>query len=64
MTGNVVAAVLLWGNYRVGRRADLARPGVLEISYVGAALLLAALQWACRTLTLAVPNWTVTQIFP
>ncbi len=64
MTGNIVLAVLLWGAYRVTEASRPVRSRVPQLSYVCAAILLAALQWACRAVTLSIPRWTITQIYP
>lgn len=63
-TVNLVLAVLLWGAYRVTRTSLPIRSWVLQLSYVCAAILLATLQWACRAVTLSIPRWTITQIYP
>lgn len=64
MGGNVLLAVVLWGCYRVPgpqeAKARLAR----SAAYVGAGVLLAGVQWACRALSIAAPEILLTRIYP
>lgn len=64
MTANIVVALLLWASYHLNRRSIHGRRWVLQLSYLGAALLLASLQQLCALLTESLPHWTLTQIHP